>query len=66
MRMPLYLKSTSGRVYHKVHKWTGSSHMDALKLLKSTSGRGYYEVHKLTDSSSLAIKFFKGRMHPNM
>ena len=45
------LKSTGGRVYYKVHKWTGSPHEDASELLKSISGRAYYKVHMWTGSS---------------
>ena len=35
------IKSTSGPVYHKVHK------VDELKFFKSTSGRVHYKVDKL-------------------
>ena len=70
-------KSTSGQVHYQVHKWTSSSHGDALKLFKSTNGQVHYQVHKWMSSShgdalklsspqvdEFVIKFTSGRVHP--
>ena len=67
------IKSTSGRIHYKVHKWTSSSHKDALKLLspqvdefiiKSINGRVHYLVHKwMSSSHNDALKLLSPQMN---